>query len=151
MKKLIFAFLAIIVVMSVSFSQDMPTQSSKAIFGSYAGSLGSVGLRYWVTSDIVIVPAVTFGIYNITDKGQGGNSDQTDNTTSIGLSVAGELHAPPISVVSPFLIGGIGFVSSSETIKYSLAPGTPAANTLLERDYSATPISIFVGFGVKRL
>lgn len=147
MKRIAAILSVLTLVGSVSIAQDMPTQGSKALFGYYNGGTG-LGVRYWLSPSMVLVPAVNFGINNTTTKGQGGASDETDNTTTLGVSVSVEMHTM-VASVSPYFVGGLGFSSTSRTVKESLpaTPVPPATNTLLQTDYSSTPFSVFGGLG----
>ncbi|MGB2868635.1 MAG: outer membrane beta-barrel protein [Bacteroidota bacterium] len=167
MKKFFLAVLVLSVMFSIGFAQDLPGQGSKAMFVYYnSGSLasvsfnsqtqtisntpvgGGVGLRYWLSPNMVLVPTISFGINNLTMKGQGGASDASDNTTSFGVGAAVEWHTY-VGSVSPYLLGGVGLTSTSETQKPSLAAGTPANGTPLETDISSTPFSVSGGMGVE--
>jgi hypothetical protein len=129
----------------MTFAQDMPSQGSMALFGYYTGGAG-LGVRYWLSPNMVLAPAVNFGINNNTTKGQGGASDATNNTTTIGIGVGVEMHTV-VASVSPYFLGGLSFTTISQTIKPSLAAGTPANGTTLETSITSSPFSVYGGLG----
>lgn len=167
MKKLFLAAIVLSVMISSGFAQELPSQGSKAMMVYFnSGSLasvsfnaasqtitntpvgGGVGLRYWLSPNMVLVPTISFGINNMSIKGVGGASDATDNTTSFGVGAAVEWHTY-VGTVSPYLLGGVGLTSTSEAQKPSLAAGTPANGTPLGTDISSTPFSVFGGLGIE--
>jgi len=145
MKKLFILLLSITLAGSIAVAQDMPGQGSMALFGYYTGGAG-LGVRYWLSPNMVLAPAVNFGINNNTTKGQGGASDATNNTTTIGIGVGVEMHTM-IASVSPYFLGGLSFTTISQTIKPSLAAGTPANGTTLETNISSSPFGVYGGLG----
>ncbi|MBI3004068.1 MAG: outer membrane beta-barrel protein [Ignavibacteriales bacterium] len=145
MKKLFVVMLAVVLASSISFAQDMPTQGSKALFGYYNGGAG-LGVRYWLSPNMVLVPAVNFAIDNTTTKATvTGMSDRTDNSTTIGISVGVEMHTM-VSSVSPYFLGGLDFTTMSTTTKYSVT-SPPANGDVVEDSFSSNPFSLYGGLG----
>ncbi len=159
MKKVLLVAVAILMVGSVSFGQDVVpglAGGSKALLFSFGGLStlsannfsGGFGAKYYLSSSMAVRGGIQFTSNSTTTPanpgaGQVGVDGSTSNTT-IGVAGAIELHLGS-GRVSPYLGGGVGF-STTSTESKNAATATPPAvptQTTVKNAAGATTFTVY--------
>lgn len=117
--------LAVIFLVGASSSQSQTmraaAQGEKALLFNFVGlnalSLnayqGGIGAKYFLSDGLALRGLLLFGIDN---KTVSTTPEATDNLFTFGIGGAIEYHLPISSSVSPYVGGGLQFMTTSETI-----------------------------------
>jgi len=138
MKKVLLVAVAILMLGSVSFGQDVVpglAAGSKALLFSFSGFSfvgagtfdGGFGAKYYLSESMAIRGGIQFTSASVTNSanpptGQSG-IDGSQSATAIGVSGAVELHLGK-GRVSPYLGGGVMFTTTSTEFK-PIVTGVP--------------------------
>jgi len=163
MKKILLVALAILVIGSVSYGQDVVpnlTAGSKALVFTFGGLSnlaannfsGGFGAKYYLSSSMAVRGVLQFSSAGTTTPanpatGDVGVDGETSNTT-IGVGGAVELHMGS-GRVSPYLGGGVGF-STTSTESKNPATATPPAvpvQTTVKNNNAPTTFTVYAMAG----
>src|SRR3990172_2347784 len=146
MKKILLVALAILVIGSVSYGQDVVSNLAANNFS------GGFGAKYYLSSSMAVRGVLQFSSAATTTPanpgaGQVGVDGETSNTT-IGVGGAVELHMGS-GRVSPYLGGGVGFSTTSTESKNPATATPPAvpAQTTVKNNNAPTTFTMYAMSG----
>lgn len=155
MKKVFIVVLALVLVGSMSFAQEVTpnlTGGSKALLFSFAGLSflnagtfdGGFGAKYYLSDAMAVRAGLQFASASATNPanppaGQQG-SDGTQSATRIGVGGAIELHMGK-GRVSPYLGAGVAFSTTSTEMKNIVVGNPPPAQTTTKNATGGETIS----------
>jgi len=161
MKRFLVAFVALILVGTISYSQEvMPNLvgGSKALLFQFGGLNnlaannfnGGFGAKYYLASSMAVRGVLEFSSNSTTTPANPGAGDvgvdgSTSNTT-LGVGGAVEIHLGS-GRVSPYLGGGVQF-STTSTESKNAATATPPATPTQTTTKNANGATTFTVFGM---
>ena len=163
MKKVLFVLIALLMIGSVSYGQDVVpglAGGSKALLFTFGGLSnvgannfnGGFGAKYYLSSSMAIRGGLQFSSASTTTPANPAvgdiGADGTSSTTTIGVGGAVELHLGS-GRVSPYLGGGVGFSTTSTESKNpdTATPPATIVQTTVKNAGGATTFTIYAMAG----
>ena len=158
MKKLLFVLLSLLVIANLAFAgEPMTSQGTKGLQFGFSGlnNLGlssvwapggynSIGMKYYISDDLALRPALMFGFGSTTTKAAAtGNSDAKLSNMGIGLQLGLQSNAVKSGSFVGYMGGGASFALMTTTNEPSVS-SSPAPGTTTK----ATTTSLNIGVGV---